>query len=517
MTSIKYSLNKTRNTTQGIITGIINKVVTLLIPFIVRTLFIRILGIEFLGLNSVIVSILQVLNLAELGFSSAVVYSMYKPIANRDDETICALLNFYKRIYRIVGISVFAMGFSLLPFIKFFIKSTPPDNVNIYIIYLVYLFNSGISYLLYGYKTSILNAHQRVDIINNISTVTISLNSVVQILVLLLYPNYYVYILLGPLFTILNNLLVSHVVNKKFPNFTCRGKISDELRRDIRKKVAGLMIQKICAFSRNSVNNIFLSAFISLSIVGIYNNYYLIFSAVIGFLSIINTSMVGGIGNAVQTQSVDENLEIMYKFNCLFMWICTIAAVCLLCLYQPFMELWVGKQLMFNFSTVILFVVYFFVLKMGDIRSIWVDSVGLFWEIRYRAIIEAALNIVLNLFLVKLWGVNGAIIGTLISLFLINFIYSSSITFQYYFGLKRMWRYYIIQMYYLLIMGISCFCVYVLCLYVETILKISNLIGIIVVRFGLCITVTNLILYLLLKKTSDYQMAMAWIKLKLQR
>lgn len=517
MTNTKYSLNKTHNTSLGIITGIINKVVTMLIPFIVRTLFIRILGIEFLGLNSVIVSILQVLNLAELGFSSAVVYSMYKPIANRDDDTICALLNFYKRIYRIVGVSVFVMGISLLPFIAYFIKSTPPDDVNIYIVYIVYLFNSSISYLLYGYKTSLLNAHQRVDIINNISTVTISLNSVLQILVLLLYPNYYIYILLGPIFTIMNNLLVSHIVNKKFPNYICHGKISVDLRKDIQKKVAGLMIQKVCAFSRNSVNNIFLSAFISLSIVGIYNNYYLIFSTIIGLLSVVNTSMVGGIGNAVQTQSVDENLKIMYTFNCLFMWICTIAAVCLLCLYQPFMELWVGKQLMLDFSTVILLVVYFFVLKMGDIRSIWVDSVGLFWEIRYRAIIESLLNIVLNLFLVKQWGVNGAIVGTLISLFLINFIYSSSITFQYYFGLKRLSRYYIIQLYFFLVMGISCFCVYKLCLYVETILNISTLLGIIAVRFGLSITVTNLILYLFLKKTADYRMAKDWMKMKLKR
>ena len=167
----KLILDKTRNAKKGIITGVVNKVITLLIPFIVRTIFIKVIGIEYAGLNGLFTSLLQVLNLAELGFASAVVYSMYKPIADRDDETICALLNFYRRVYKVVGYVVLGAGLLVLPFIKYFINGNPPEDINLYVVYLVLLFNTSISYLLYGYKTSLLNAYQRTDVINNISSI----------------------------------------------------------------------------------------------------------------------------------------------------------------------------------------------------------------------------------------------------------------------------------------------------------------------------------------------------------
>ena len=142
MTSEKLILDKTKNAKKGIISGVVNKVITLLIPFIVRTIFIRVIGIEYAGLNSLFTSILQVLNLAELGFASAVVYSMYKPIAERDDSTICALLNFYRRVYKIVGLVVLGAGILSLPFIKYFINGNPPEDINLYVVYLVFLFNN---------------------------------------------------------------------------------------------------------------------------------------------------------------------------------------------------------------------------------------------------------------------------------------------------------------------------------------------------------------------------------------
>jgi O-antigen/teichoic acid export membrane protein len=510
----KFKLDKTRNTTKGIAAGLLNRVITMLIPFVVRTLLIKMIGIEYAGLNSLFASILQVLNLAELGFSSAIVYSMYKPIAERDEDTVCVLLNFYRRIYLVVGIVILVAGLILLPFLPRLINGALPADINIYIVYLIFLANTGASYLLYGYKTSLLNAYQRVDVISNIGSVITLLLNLAQIAVLLIFANFYLYVLLIPLLTIVQNLATSHIVDKMFPQYRCNGKVSPELRHDIWKKVTGLMIQKICGASRNTFASIFISAFISLSVVGIYNNYYMVFAALTYTMGLIPAAMVSGIGNDVQTSSVEDNYNSLRKFNCMFMLISTIISVCMFSLYQPFMELWMGRGYMFGYSTVILLVVSFYLLRMGDIRSIWVDAVGLYWEIRWRAVLEAVLNIALNYIFIQIWGVNGLIAGTIISLFLVNFIYSSSITFKYYFGYKRLIPYYLIQMFHIAAMAVICSVCYYTFTAIEHILGISNLWIIFVERFLLSITFSIIGLFLAFHRTNDYKLAVSWIKLK---
>lgn len=512
----QYVFNKTKNVIRGIVAGLVNKIITLLLPFFVRTIFIKEIGIEYLGLNSLFVSVLQVLNLAELGISSAVVYSMYKPIADRDDVTICALLNYYKRAYRYIGLFILVAGVVVMPFFPYLINGTVPSDINLNIVYLFFLVNSSISYLFYGYKVSLLNAYQRVDVISNIASFIGIVYNITQIILLLLLPNYYYYICIIPIFTLISNLITSKIVDKMYPQYKCYGNVPAKILKDIKKKVVGLMIQKLCGMSRNTINNIFISAFISLSVVGIYNNYYMIFTAIIGILGLINTSMLGGIGNSVQTASVDDNLEIMRKFNCLFMCISTIISVCMFTLYQPFMRLWLGDEFLLDNSTVCLIVLYFFILKMGDIRTVWTDAVGLFWEMRWRAVAEASLNLLLNFILVQYYGINGVLIGTLISLFLINFVYNSSITFKYYFGMDKLMRYYLTQLGYLLIMSLSCIVIIYTCIFLEDIFSIQNLYALILLRLLCSIIISIFILYVTLHRSEDYQLALCWLISKIK-
>ena len=430
----KRILDKTRNAKLGIVSGIVNKIITLLLPFVVRTIFISVIGIEYAGLNSLFTSLLQVLNLAELGFSSAVVYSMYKPIAERDDETICALLLFYKRIYIIVGIVVLFAGVIAMPFLPYLINGNSPENINLYAIYIIFLINTSISYLLYGYKTSLLNAHQRTDVLNNINSITQLLLNVISIVILLFYPNYYLYVIVIPLFTIVNNIMVSFKVDKMYPQYKCHGNISKKLRNDISKRIYGLAIQRLCIMTRNSMSSIILSAFTCLSIVGIYNNYYMIMTSLTGVINIILTAIMAGVGNDIQIKTTEDNFKSMRKFNFLYMWIGSFSAICLTLSFQPFMRLWLGNSYLLPTSTVLLLGLYYYNLKLGDISSTYYSAAGLWWYGKWRAILEAVLNLIVSLAFVKLWGVNGIIISTLIVHFFINILYGTSILFKYYFG-----------------------------------------------------------------------------------
>ena len=237
--------SRTKNATRNIFSGLVNKIIMLLFPFIIRTIMIKKLGTEFLGLNSLFSSILQVLNLAELGFGSAVVFSMYKPIAEGDKKTICALLNLYKKIYKKIGIVIICISICIVPFLKYLINGSYPNSINLYVVFILYLSNTAITYMLFAYKSSILIAHQRSDIYNNILSFTYVVQYISQIVVIIIFKNYYLYLIVNILATILNNLIVNYIVNKNYPDYVCKGIINNDLKKDIKRRVTGLMMQKI--------------------------------------------------------------------------------------------------------------------------------------------------------------------------------------------------------------------------------------------------------------------------------
>lgn len=489
----------------------INKIVTLFLPFVIRTVLIKTIGIEYAGLNSLFASILQVLNLSELGFSSAVVYSMYRPIAENDNEQVGALLFFYKKVYRIIGLVVLVVGLIIMPFLPKLVAGEYPQDINVYILYLIYLFNTVISYFLFAYKGAILNAHQRVDIVSNILTVTQGAMNLVQIVMLVLFKNYYCYILWMPLFTILNNALTAYYANKLFPQYHCEGKISGDQLSDMKYKISGLMVNKLCLTTRNTLDSVFISAFMGLTVSAIYGNYYYIMNAVVGLISIVSSAMLAGVGNSIETESVEKNYNDLNKFNFLYMWLSGWCAICMLCLTQPFMTIWMGKDNLFPFGVVVLICIYFYVLKMGDMRGLYSDAAGLWWQNRYRAIIESILNLILNYVLVQIWGIYGIISATLISLFFVNFLGGSGIVFKYYFKNGKFAEFLKNHFFYMLITLMNaCVCVWII-----SFIRSEGIFGL-GIKAVICIIVPNVIYAMIYLNIPELREQSKWILSKLK-
>lgn len=426
-------MNKLENTKQNLISGVISKFVTLALPFAVRSIIIYKLGIEYVGLNSLFSSILQVLSLAELGFGTAVVYSMYKPIAESDTLLICALLNFYRKVYKIIGTIILTIGLALLPLLNRLVSGDIPNSVNLYILYIIYLINTVISYLGVAYKQSLLIAHHKVNIDTNISTVIYSIMYLLQIVALLITRNYYCYIILLPIATLVINFVRNRKVNNIYPHYVCMGTLDADIKKELFKRVAGLMLSRICQVCRNSFDSIAISTFLGLVILGRYQNYYYIMSAVIGFMQIIPTSVVAGIGNNIATKSIEENYEQFEVFYFCYNWLSIWCTVCLLCLYQPFMEMWVGSDNMFPFMLVILMCLYFYSLKVGDVVAIYKEATGIYWEDKFRPVVESVVNLALNFGLVQLIGVYGVVLSTIISIVFINIPWAAKVLFSTYF------------------------------------------------------------------------------------
>lgn len=506
-------LPRTRNATRNIVTGIVNKTVIIVLPFVIRTLIIYALGIEYTGLNGLFSSVLEVLNLSELGFSSAVVYSLYSPIAKKDEETVCSLLNFYRKVYVFIGVFILCIGLLLMPFIKYLIKGSYPNDINIYWLFFIFLFNSSLSYWFLGYKAVLLNAYQRVDILFNISTIANGILYVCQIIVLVFCKNYYYYILLMPCFTIINNLIIAKEVKRLFPQYRCQGKLSNEIKKDIKKKIFALMIGKINGISRNSLDNIFISAFMGLTYSAIYSNYYSIMSSIISVLGIITGGMQAGVGNSIQTESEHQNYLDLKRFTFMYMWLAGWCTICLICLFQPFMALWVGADKLLPFSAMILLCMYFYILKMGDIQSIYFQAVGLWWEGKHLSLIEAAANLILNFWLVHKWGIHGIILATVMTLFFMNFFFLGRVTFRHYFKCEKWTEYFKDQLKYILVTVFACSVTYYLCRLWSDMLGTSRIecLTTIVKRSILCLVVPNGIYFCAYRKSKLFYSTQKWL------
>lgn len=499
-------LNRAKNTKRGIAFGLINKIVNLLFPFIIRTIIIKKIGSDYLGLNSLFSSILQVLNLSELGFSSAIVFCMYEPIANDDDILVCSLLNFFKKIYCIIGTVILIIGIFILPFLPNFISGEYPTDINIYVVYSIFLLNSVLSYFLFAYKSSLLSAFQRNDILNLVYTITLGMQYILQIIILLVSKNYYVYLVLIVFGTIFSNLLNNYFSNKIFPKYQAKGTISKVEQRKIIKQTGGLMVNKLSVISRNSFDSIFISMYIGLKFTTIYTNYYYIINALIGILSIITTSMLSGIGNSLILSNDEKNYNDMKKITFMYQWIVGFCSISLLCLYQDFMNIWVGKELMFTFSTVILLSLYFYILKMIDIKNMYIESAGLWWENRTISFFEALFNLVLNFVFIHLFGINGVVLATIVSVFIMNFIFGSKILFKYYFKKQSINKYYIINITYLFVTVVNASISYFICKYIVVQGVLFFIFKAIIIFF-----VVNIIYCLIYCKFSIFKVTIKWI------
>lgn len=497
---------RTDNAIRNIIFGVLYKVESVLLPFFIRTAMIYIMGSEYVGLGSLFTSILSFLSLAELGVGNALVFSMYAPIANDDDETICALLNLYKKIYRYIGLVILGLGLALMPFLKYLVSSGYPADINIYILYLIYLANTVISYLMFGYKQSLLVAFQRSDIISKRTMVIQVLQNVIQFSVLFITRNYYWYIIFLPVFTAVTNLFNLFIVNKMYPQYSPRGEVSKEIKTSIQKKVVALVGTKANATVMHAADNIVISAFLGLTMVGIYGNYFYIMDSIIGVMTIVYDSLTAGLGNSLAAESEEKNYNDFKVLSFLNAWIIAFCSVCLLCLYQPFMKLWVGTELMFSNRIVVLLVLYFFVYQIRRIVLTYKDAGGIWWEDRFRPYVTMVVNLVSNLFLVQVIGIEGVIISTILSM-LISIPWENYTVFKYLFhrGSKE---YYNTNIKYIVVTVVIAMITYMVCGI------IPDGWGGLFLRAGVCVVVPNVIFGFAFRKTKEFAKSKELVKRK---
>ena len=429
---------RTQHAKRNIITSISNKLVSMVATFIMRTIIIRYLGSLYLGLDSLFVSILQILSLAELGVGSAMVFSMYKPIAEDDTPAVCALLNLYRTIYRWIAVVMTVIGLIMVPFLHMIVKTELPAGINLYILYFINLSSIIISYMMFAYRSSLFTATQHFSVDNNIVTFFKIASSIAQAAAVIIFRNYYYYCLILPITELGKNYAIYLISNKMYPQYQCEGVVPKEEIDNIKKRVAGMFLYKLSGVFRNSFDSIVLSAFLGLHILAKYNNYFYILNAITGIIILTSTSITASVGNSIVLETKKKNYNDFNKFQMLYMWLMSWATICLLCCYQPFIELWVGKDMLFGDGIMIIFCIYFLTQGFNRICYIYRQAAGLWWQDRYRPVVESIVNLTLNIILVKYIGVVGVMLSTIFCLVTINCVWGTYTLFKHYFTDEHM-------------------------------------------------------------------------------
>ncbi|MBZ9687778.1 oligosaccharide flippase family protein [Clostridium estertheticum] len=409
------SETRTKNSIRNILVAMGGQFINLLISFVGRSVFISVLGVNYLGISGLLGNVLSMLSLTELGIGSAIIFSMYKPLAEKDETKTKALMNMYASIYRIIGVTTAVIGLALVPFLNIIIKDKP-NIPNLNLIYIMFLANSVSSYF-FSYKCSIIIADQKQYIVTLTQYAYSLVQNIVQISLLIITKNYFLYLSLQIIFTLLSNVAISRKANKMYP-FLKEGKkeyLDKKDKKALIKNIGAMSFHKLSSVIISGTDNILISAFVGVYWVGLYSNYYLIISKIEGLLGQIFSSLLASIGNLNANENTEKSKNVFDILFFMNFWLYSFCSISFWVLINPFIKTWLGDKFVMNNYIVFVIIINFFVSGMRNACLTYRDTLGLFWNDRYRPLFSAIINLGMSLFLVHRIGIVGVFLGTLIS------------------------------------------------------------------------------------------------------
>lgn len=489
---------RTNNSIKNGFVAIIASFISILIGFVAQKIFISILSTEYLGINGLFTNILSMLSIAELGVGEAIIFHLYKPIANDNKEEIKSLLRLYQKSYNVIAIIVLIVGLILIPFLGFFIGKTTL-NLNFVLVYILFLLQTVASYIL-TYKRSILFAYQKNYVVNIIHCFYLFLLNIFQLLILYLTKNYYIYLAIKVVFILFENLVINAFANKMYPFINDKNvkKLEKNVERDIFVRVKAQFLHKIGFIAINATDNIIISKFIGVAVVGLYSNYYLIINSVRNLFGQLIASITASVGDLLVDKNKDKSFEVYKKIRFFNFWISTFAATSILVIIQSFILVWLGNDYLLPQMVVYILVFNFYQKMMRSCNEVFLSAAGICVENRFVPLIESVVNIVSSIILLKFFGLAGVFIGTVVSGLVLwcysypKFVYKNLFKRSYLSYAKETISYIII---FLLIAIITYF--------VSTLFIVENLFLQLIINILICVSIPNIILLIIFWKNDN--------------
>lgn len=498
--SNKKEGSRTINVIKNSIFGVISKFGILILQFICRTIFIKKLGSEYLGLNGLFTNILTILSFAELGVGNAIVYNMYKPLAEKDNEEVSRLLKLYKKCYNIIALLIFVAGICCIPFLKNLIGEVPNIKENIYFIYILFLIQSITSYFL-TYRRSLISADQKEYMCSNADLIAEVLASVLKIFILLVFKNYILFLFIQISRNIIANGILYLKSKKMYPGIN-ENKVDDipkEKSKEIFKNVKDLMLYKISSTINGGIDNIIITKLIDLTTVGIASNYSLLIGAVNEVLHRIMISFTAGIGNLNAKDTLENREKVFYILNFIVTWIYGFCGIMLVVFLNPFINIWIGNEYFLNISVVFALILEFYICGVQYAGYNYAITTGLFKKAKWGAFLSAILNIVLSILLGIKFGVFGVFLATGLSRLCVQTWLDPYLVFKYEFKKSpfKYFRKFIRNFMFVLINLIICYSIF-------SNIAIDNIISLVIYAI-LCAILSNIIFIILFFRTWEFK------------
>ena len=491
--------SRSSNAIKNIIVALLCQAVTFVFSFATRTILINLLGDEYNGLTSFFHNVVVVLSFTELGIGSAIIYALYKPIAENNIEKLKSLMDFYKKFYKILAIVVFVLGILITPVISFFVETDVPlGNVSFY--FMIYLGNTAVSYL-FVYKSSILNADQRNRTVKLITTIFLILRNIIEIGILLLTHSFVAYLCVQFACTILNNLTISTVANKYYPWLKEKATKLDKVeRKGIFDDVKSIFVYRVGGILLNNSASIIMTKIVGVVILGFYSNYYTFISSATALLELVFVAMKGGLGNLNARKDFKASEKFFRECNFLAFILYTICSVGMFVLLDDVVYLWLGPERILGKTVCFAMVANLYIYGMLQGMMIYRNTTGLFRKTKYIILITSIINLVLSISMGLKWGLFGIIIATSIARLATNFWYEPLMLYKKIFNMPASKHFVRQIMYFATTLG-SGVITYFVCekLFAEvTIFSIS-------IKFVLCIAIPSVTILVLYFRTEEFK------------
>jgi O-antigen/teichoic acid export membrane protein len=458
--------SRTNNSLKNMIYSFSNQILMLLLGFVSRSVFLYCLSVDYLGIQGLFGDILNMLSLADLGFGTAMTFSMYKPLAEKDYRKLAGLTNFYKKVYRIIAISVTVIGLMLVPFLKYLVNlDSEMPNLKLY--YILFLARTVASYLVV-YRTCIINADQKSRILTRYQSIFSILSTIVSCIFLILTKNYIVYLIVQVIFTYLVNFYSSYIAGKMYPYLKENVKLSKKETNGIFKRIGSAFLYKVSSVLINATDNTLISVLIGTKFVGYYSNYTLITTKLVSFVNTAFYSLTSSLGNLIVKEGKERRYQVFEIMQSVSVVLSTFCVTCVLFLLQDFIFVWLGHEyILDNLVVYALTTNFYFSISL---LPIWVfrEATGIYQKTKYVMLITALINVILSIVLGKVIGLAGIIFATSIARICTYFWYEPILLFKTYFG-RSSAVYFIGILKSMLITALIFFVIYIVSNYIEVI------------------------------------------------
>lgn len=497
---IMQNRSRTEYTVLNTLAGIGGYALNTVLGFVCRMVFVKCLSADYLGVNGLFTNLLGMLSLAELGIGSAVVYALYKPLAENDTEKIASLVKLYGTAYQVIGIVVAVIGLALMPFLNVIIQNQPTIQESIYQLYLINLFNTASTYF-FSYKSSLIIAAQQNYIVSAVSYAVSIAQSALQIGTLLLTRNYLAYLLIQSAGTLVSNLSISHIAVKKFPYIRKKEikSLPKEEKTQIFANVRDLTFYKISGLMVNSTDNILITFFDGLTVTGIASNYTLLVNTLNSLLSLLFNGLTASVGNHNATENKDKQLEMFRFLNMMNFWIFGWGALGIIFCSGDLVEWFFGKEYIMGVEVPLVLALNFY--TVGMMNAVWTykHTLGLFRYGRFLQIGTGILNIVFSILLGQQWGLFGILLATTIARGCTNLWYDPYVLMKHGFFLspRTYLKRYCKNLLILLVAGGLCWTTF---LFVDGPILVRSL-----VKIVLCSLITNIVFFLSFYRTREFE------------